>query len=201
MEFRLLPRPLLELSSGRSHCLFSLNASSRRYESSYRRTQQRLNIKPDPSFLHSKGSPAEDHIIFNPPSSAPSPLQTPAKFLPKEDKRKQLLALKPLFKTRLPPIISPQKIPHHHLTDKDIAQIQNLKRQNPEAWTNNKLAKKFNCSNHFIETCLAYCGVDNTKRKSEMKAKFEAAEARWGPRRRKAREETQRRFDLAYRGD
>jgi hypothetical protein len=43
--------------------------------------------------------------------------------------------------------------------------------------------------------------VDNAERKKEMKEKFEAVKARWGPRRRKAKEEQDRRFKLAYRGD
>jgi hypothetical protein len=34
-----------------------------------------------------------------------------------------------------------------------------------------------------------------------MKEKLEAVQERWGPRRRKAREEQEKRFKLAYRGD
>jgi hypothetical protein len=104
--------------------------------------------------------------------------------------------------TRLPPPIRAKpKVPHHHLSDADIAEIIRLKRQDPDEWTNTKLARKFNCSSLFISICLTQCGVDNTKRKLEMKEKLEAVQARWGPRRRKAREEQEKRLKLAFRGD
>ena len=205
MDSRLVRRPLIDLLSGRRQCLLSLNTSTRRHESSYRRTKQRLNVKPDASFLLSKNSPQQDHIIFNPPSSAPSVLHTPIKFLPKEDKRRQLLAAtaaKHPVPTRLPPQLRAKiSVPHHHLTDKDIAEIQRLKRSDPDAWNNTKLARKFNCSSTFVSICLRECGVDDTQRKLEMKAKLEAIKTKWGPRRRKAREEQDKRFELAYRGD
>jgi hypothetical protein len=87
------------------------------------------------------------------------------------------------------------------LNDTDIAEIVKLKQQDPDQWTNTKLARKFNCSSLFVSVCLTQCGVDNTERKKEMQEKFEAVKARWGPRRRKAKEEQDRRFKLAYRGD
>jgi hypothetical protein len=208
MEARLLRRPVASLLLGRPQCLLALNATSSRHESSYRRSKSRLNVKPEPSFLpsYSKTPVQQDHIVFNPPSSAPSVLHTPLKFLPKEDKRKQLLvATAQKFsssQTRLPPPIRAKpKVPHHHLSDADIAEIIRLKRQDPDEWTNTKLARKFNCSSLFISICLTQCGVDNTKRKLEMKEKLEAVQARWGPRRRKAREEQEKRLKLAFRGD
>jgi hypothetical protein len=48
---------------------------------------------------------------------------------------------------------------------------------------------------------LSQCGVDDSKRKKEMQEKLEAIKARWGPRRRKAKEEQERRYQLAYRGE
>lgn len=68
-------------------------------------------------------------------------------------------------------------------------------------WTNGKLARKFNCSNKFVEICLSYSGVDDTARKAEMAAKLEAVKTQWGPRRRKAREDAAKRYQLAFRGD
>jgi hypothetical protein len=206
MEARVIRRPIANLLSGRSQCLLALNASSSRHESSYRRSKQRLNVKPHSSFLQSNLSLQQDHIVFNPPSSAPSVLHTPLKFLPKEDKRRQPLAAtaQKLSSSQIrlpPPIRAKPKVPHHHLNDKDIAEIIKLKQQEPDRWDNTRLARKFNCSSLFISICLAECGVDNTQRKKEMKEKFEAIQARWGPRRRKAREDQERRFQLAYRGE
>ncbi|SMQ45146.1 unnamed protein product [Zymoseptoria tritici ST99CH_1A5] len=57
-----------------------------RNAATYRRTRKLLRVKVDPSFAPSK-TEAQDHIIFNPPSSAPSPYDTPPKFLPKSDPR------------------------------------------------------------------------------------------------------------------
>ena len=206
MDSRLVRRPVLDLLSGRSQCLLSLNASSRRQQSSYRRSKQRLNIKPDSSFLP-RDSPNQDHIIFNPPSSAPSVLHTPLKFLPKEDKRRQLLAatasrFQSSTSTLPPPVYKTQKFPHHHLTDKDIAEILRLKRQDPEEWTNNKLSRKFNCSHHFISICLDGCGAaGDAERKKAMADQLEAVKSQWGPRRRKAREDRVKRMELALKGE
>src|ERR1700710_1205995 len=123
MEARLVGRPLIDLLSGKRQCLFSLNTTARRYESSSRRLRHRLNIKPDVSF--SSNSLQADHIIFNPPSSAPSVLHTPLIFMPKEDKRKQLFAARQAPPARLPPVIqkfAPVGV-RHHLKDSDIAEI------------------------------------------------------------------------------
>ncbi|KAL2071690.1 hypothetical protein VTL71DRAFT_12925 [Oculimacula yallundae] len=207
MDSRLVRRPVLDILSGRSQCLFALNASSRRQQSSYRRSKQRLNIAPDSSFL-SHDSPEQDHIIFNPPSSAPSVFHTPLKFLPKEDKRRQILAAtaarfpSPSATTLPPPVYKTQKFPHHHLTDKDIAEILRLKRQAPEEWTNNKLSRKFNCSHNFISICLQTCNVPGIeKRKKAMDEQLEAVKAQWGPRRTKARQDRAKRMDLALKGE
>ncbi|CAL3967645.1 unnamed protein product [Diplocarpon coronariae] len=206
MDSRLIRRPILDFVSGRSPCLLTLN-TSRRQQSSYRRSKQRLNIAPHPSFLPSQDSPKQDHIIFNPPSSAPSVYHTPLKFLPKEDKRRQLLAatalkLKPSSAV-LAPVLQPQKVPHHHLSEKDIAEIFRLYRKEPGEWTNTKLARKFNCSSLFISICLSQAGLgmDNSARKAEVAAKLQARKDAWGPRRRKAREDKAKRFEMAKRGD
>jgi hypothetical protein len=100
-----------------------------------------------------------------------------------------------------PPIKAKPKVPHHHLSEQDMAEIQKLKRADPDQWTNAKLARKFNCSSTFISICLRECGVDNTERKKEMEAKMEAIKAKWGPRRRKARADADKRYELAYRGE
>ncbi|KAL2015085.1 hypothetical protein VTK56DRAFT_6324 [Thermocarpiscus australiensis] len=65
-----------------------------RQKSSAARTKRALNIPPHESFLSPLGTdgaarPATDHIIFNPPASAPSVFHTPFKFLPKTDPRRR----------------------------------------------------------------------------------------------------------------
>jgi hypothetical protein len=163
-----------------------------------------LNIKPDSSFLSSRDTLQQDHIIFNPPAAAPSVYHTPAKFLPKDDPRRQLLAATqsqvPALNTKLPPPIH-TKIPNNHLTEKDLQEILELKRRQPDVWTNGKLARKFGCSNSFISICLSYSEVDVTDRRAEMKAKLEAVKAKWGPRRTKAREDREKRYQLWFKDD
>ncbi len=63
---------------------------ARRQQSTTSRTKKALKIAPHPSFLAAgPASPTANHVIFNPPSSAPSVYHTPFKFLPKSDPRRQ----------------------------------------------------------------------------------------------------------------
>jgi hypothetical protein len=200
MEARLIRRPAIDLLSRKSQCLLPFATAARRYESSYRRTKSRLNVKPDSSFLLSNNSPKHDHIIFNPPSSAPSVLHTPLKFLPKEDKRRQLLAAtagRTAASPRLPPIVAKPKVQNHHLDEAQIAEIQKLRSSDPLKWSAGKLARKFNCSQFFIKIC---CEATPEKKELERQ-KLEAQKARWGPRRTMAREDKLKRWDLILRDE
>ena len=67
----------------------------------------------------------------------------------------------------------------------------------PENWTRLKLARKFNCSSLFVGMCC-----EATKEKVEVeKAKLEALKARWGPKRRMAREDRVKRREAVYRDE
>lgn len=193
---------MADLLSGRNQCLLSFSTSACRQQESYRRTKQKLNIQPDASFLPS-GKIQPDHIIFNPPSSAPSVLHTPLIFLPKDDKRKALLlksAAKFPTPSKLPPVIKKFKPLEegirHHLKEADIAEIQRLRLEDPDKWTARKLGVKFNCSTFFVAMC---CRAPSEKLERD-KEKFEAMTARWGPKRTKAREDRWKRMELAVRG-
>ncbi|KAI1501511.1 mitochondrial ribosomal protein subunit L20-domain-containing protein [Biscogniauxia marginata] len=100
METRQLLRPLGNCSgslTGNSTARFasvSVSASvpfsaatGRRHQSSTSRTKKMLKIPPHPSFL----TPIEgqNHVVYNPPSAAPSVYHTPFKFLPRTDPRRQ----------------------------------------------------------------------------------------------------------------
>jgi len=204
MDVRLLRRPVCDILSGRNHFILAENALFRRHQSSFRRTKKTLNVKPDSSFLFSKMSPQQDHIIFNPPSSAPSVLHTPLKFLPKDDKRRQLLANASTSTIAasslpLPPPIIKQKPDYqrHHLSEEDVEEMRRLRALDPEKWSILKLARKFNCSSWFIKYC---CDVPIEKVEAQ-KAKLEATKARWGPKRRMAREDRVKRREAVYRDE
>lgn len=202
MDLRILRRPVADIFSAKSQCLLSLNATARRHESSYRRSKQRLNVKPDPNFVPSNGA-LQDHIIFNPPSSSPSVFHTPLKFLPKDDKRRKVLAITQerlnVLSHRLPPPVDPKQLKYqrHHLSEKDVAEIKRLRAEAPEKWTRLQLAKKFNCSSIFIGMI-----AESSEAKRELeRQKLEAVKARWGPTRTAAREDRQRRIELAKRDE
>lgn len=200
MEARVLRRPLVDLFSHRSQCAFLSNPpAARRHQSSFRRTKQRLRVAPDASFAPSK---TQDHIIFNPPSSAPSVLHTPLLFLPKEDKRRALFASAAAKKTANGELPPPTFVPkpgyqRHHLTEADVAEIKRLRSTDPEQWSSTRLAKKFNCNARFVAMC---CEAPQEKKDLE-KAKLEAVKARWGPKKRMAREDRAKRQEMAKRDE
>jgi hypothetical protein len=146
-------------------------------------------------------SAQQDHIIFNPPSSAPSVFHTPLKFLPKDDKRRQLLAHSGTSGTAssLPPPVTKSKpnYQRHHLSEEDVAEIKRLRSTNPEKWTRTKLARKFNCSSLFVGICCEAIG----EKKAAERTKLEAVKARWGPKRRMAREDRLKRREAVYRDE
>ncbi|EPQ63476.1 Bgt-3756 [Blumeria graminis f. sp. tritici] len=207
MQARLAINPYLEVLTQSKNNLLHLNACARRHESSSRRNRSRLNVKPEPSFLLPKGSPRENHIIFNPPSSAPSVYETPRKFLPPDDIRKKLIHSAAGHSHHsskdIPPLMRPKEYNplRGHLKEADIAEIQRLNNLDRNFWTNRKLARKFQCSSEFVSVCLRHAGGDPSVRKAEMKAKWEYIQSQWGPRRRKAHEERQKRWQLALRDE
>ena len=188
-------------------CLFTCPSSARRilphrlglparigrcHESTARRLRQRLRIKPDPSFA--KTLPTQDHIVYNPPSSAPSVYHTPTKFLPKNDIRRRLLTSAGSSSlptsdnptaSALPPPVRPSEEKKYNLTSADFAEIRRLRSENPLKWTNNALARKFQCSTVLIPmVCSAPKEVKGLREKE-----LEEIKRKWGPRKRAARED------------
>ena len=175
---------------------------SRRHESSARRTTKRLRVKPSASFTANiPPEQSNDHIVFNPPFSAPSPYHTPPAFLPPNDPRRELLReshthtnpYRDPGKQLPPPINKKEEVPkRYHLTDKEIEEIRQLRGEDPERWTQTTLAEKYNCSEYFV-------GIVAPVTKARLEAhhrKKEEVEARWGRRRTYAREDRQRRKDM-----
>lgn len=165
----------------------SLSLGSRRHQSSYRRTKQRLRVKPDASFGPS--SHGHDQIIYNPPSSAPSVYHTPNKFLPPNDTRRQMRVEAPanVNVKDLPGLTKHTPEIKYHLTPSDIEEIRRLRLSDPMTWSRYKLAKRFECSPIFIAmVCEA-----SPEKKQIQKQVLEAVQSRWGPKRRMAREDRQ----------
>jgi hypothetical protein len=186
-----------------------------RHESTTRRHKKLLALPEAPSYTSNRSEPT---LIFNPPSSAPSVYHTPLKFLPKEDKRRNLYTAAlhtqhtTALRTRTSPIAAagtplhtashlpprpsnhlpaPVRAPYekkYHLTDAEISEIRSLRTQDPYTWTRVKLAEKFGCSQFFVGMV-----VKAKDRAKEVEAGHEEARQRWGVRRREAREDRGRR--------
>ena len=180
----------------------------RRNVASFRRTRKALRVKADPSFAPSKTEP-QDHIIFNPPSSAPNVYHTPLKFLPKSDPRRKLHSLAPMSSATPPSTpstsseanaasspqrlksIRPQYEKKYHLGPEQMEEIRRLRKEDPKKWSRIRLAEKFECSQFFIGLCCCAPEV-----KEERDRELEAIKKRWGRKKTEAREERKARKAL-----
>ncbi|KAI4094810.1 MAG: hypothetical protein LQ348_003197 [Seirophora lacunosa] len=170
----------------------------RRHESSARRTTKRLRVKPDPSSFAPPvtADQLQQNVVFNPPSSSPSPYHTPAVFLPRSDPRRSLLAqahdhANPYAQPnkRLPPPTKKSVEKRYHLKEEEIAEIRRLRLEDPFTWSRKKLAQKFDCSDFFV---AMICEASPERKKQQQRA-LDEIKARWGNRRRHAREDRQKR--------
>lgn len=189
-----------------------------RHESTTRRHKKLLTVQQAPSYTPDRPEPT---LIFNPPSSAPSPYHTPLKFLPQSDKRRALYAsflststqrahrtatspvsspgtplstsslLPPKPSASLPPALRQPYEKKYHLTDVEIREIQRLRAEDPVRWTRVRLAEKFGCSQFFVGLV-----AKNEAKAEQVGREHDKARNKWGERRREARHERQRRKEL-----
>jgi hypothetical protein len=189
-------------------CATVLQAESRRHQSSYRRSRSRLNIKPDASFLPSRTEP-HDHIIYNPPPSAPSVYHTPTLFLPKSDRRRQMhdaaIASNPQLanttssdQQKLPPPVRKPYEKKYHVTEEQMNEIRALRKEDPLKWSASQLAKKFACSSLFVSFVTDGLAPGKKEQQQQVTA---IVQSRWGPKRRIAREDRQIRREKWFRDE
>jgi hypothetical protein len=185
--------------------------SCRRHTSSFRRTRKALRVKPDASFAPS-ATETQDHIVFNPPSSAPNVYHTPQKFLPQNDPRRRLSAIAPTS-TSTPPstpgnasglkqpnhsspaavgnVLRPRQEKKYHLTPAQVAEIRKLRAEDPKVWTRVRLAEKFECSQFFVSLCCSSPEI-----KEQRDKELEEIKRKWGRKKTEAREDRQTRKAL-----
>jgi hypothetical protein len=188
-------------------CAESFNSTPRRYQSSYRRTRLRLNVKPDASFLPST-TETHDHILYNPPPSAPNIYHTPSIFLPKSDKRRQMHDLATRkdpqlaagattlsSQKRLPPPMRRPYEKRYHITEAQMEEMRRLRKEDPVMWSVTALAKRFDCSRIFVSFVTE--GLSEEKQK-QQKMVTEVIKSRWGSKRRVAREDRALRKERWY---
>jgi hypothetical protein len=180
----------------------------RRHQSTTSRTKKMLKIPPHPDFLTPNAG--QNHIIFNPPASAPSVYHTPFKFLPKTDPRRRA-NLSQLFRTSedveagskgdgstLPPPSreSETRQRKYNVTEEQVEEMRRLRAEDPVQWSVLKLAAKFDCTPMFVMICCRPSDEHHAKERQRL----QAIKARWGPRRTKAREDRFKRRTLLLQG-
>ena len=189
-------------------CATVLQAESRRHQSSYRRSRSRLNIKPDASFLPSRTEP-HDHIIYNPPPSAPNVCHTPTLFLPKSDRRRQmhdaaiasnlqLANTTASDQQKLPPPVRKPYEKKYHVTEEQMNEMRALRKEDPLKWSASQLAKKFACSSLFVSFVTDGLAPGKKEQQQQVTA---IVQSRWGPKRRIAREDRQIRREKWFRDE
>lgn len=154
--------------------------------------------KPFPTSFHPVRSANKtkiqlpEGVVYNPPSSAPTPYQTPSAFLPSSDARRNApWNQQPQDIECMPPLVEPTQ-KSYNLTEADIAEIQRLRLEDPEQWTRKVLSKKFNCSPFFISM------VSNpaSERQVEMDRRLGIIKSGWTDHRANARKDRVRRKQL-----
>ncbi|KAK1835464.1 mitochondrial ribosomal protein subunit L20-domain-containing protein [Podospora conica] len=209
-----------------------------RHKSSTSRTKRALNIPPHPSFLSPAGVPKpsnnaavaaapaapSSHIIFNPPSAAPSVYHTPFKFLPRSDPRRRAQLPANLFSASAtiqynnnnptttgaasaagPAAVDPKAFPElkphagslYHLSEADVAEMRRLRAEDPVKNSVTALATRFGCAKLFVMMCC----TSSLEHRLKMKEAFAEVRSKWGPRKAKAFEDRQRRWDMMLRGE
>ncbi|POS79329.1 hypothetical protein DHEL01_v202271 [Diaporthe helianthi] len=206
-------------------CVSSIRRTLRqqiRSKATASRTRRSLNIPPHPTFLAPDSSQQSDHIIFNPPASAPSVYHTPFKFLPKNDPRRRANLAKifeshfapttttggaaagapALEATDLPTLPSNHKYnPAFHergpITKDEVDEMRRLREEDPHKWNVRALSDKYAIPHIFVMMC---CQAPKEKLEFE-RTKMELIRQRWGPIRAKAKEDRHRRTQMLYRGE
>ncbi|ANB15688.1 mitochondrial 54S ribosomal protein YmL20 [Sugiyamaella lignohabitans] len=130
-------------------------------------------------------------LVYNPAPAAPSPYETPAAFLPKEDKRTVVVNSEEFPVDKIPALKEPLE-KKYNLTEKDLIEIHNLRTSDPNKWTRRALAEKFSCS----EFMISVASKPNPEYKKEMDERLETIKESWSPRRARARNDRQRRKRL-----
>ncbi|KAK3897815.1 mitochondrial ribosomal protein subunit L20-domain-containing protein [Staphylotrichum tortipilum] len=213
------PRPTTSPAAAAAVALGALSLpSGARTKATAARTRRALRIQPHYSFLHPPNKPGypayerptTDEIIFNPPSSAASVYHTPVKFLPKADPRRRTAALVAAAAgtgsstpsglvdlDAFPTVNMPDARPRHHLTKADIEEMRRLRTADPVTNSVVTLARRYECSQLFVLMC---CHAPPAHR-AKMREEEAKVRARWGPRRRSAREERARRNLMLQNGE
>ncbi|KAA8904293.1 hypothetical protein TRICI_005519 [Trichomonascus ciferrii] len=131
-------------------------------------------------------------LVYNPAPAAPTPYDTPAAFLPENDKRQIRKDAQPYDDVKYMPPLTPRQRKQYNLTEEDMIEIQRLRKEDPEKWTRKALAEKFNCSEFFI----SIASTPHPDRQKEMDRRLDVIKSLWNESRYRARRDRERRKQL-----
>ncbi|GMM49838.1 mitochondrial 54S ribosomal protein YmL20 [Starmerella bacillaris] len=124
-------------------------------------------------------------VSYNPAPAAPTPLETPAAFLPPQElKARTFLKDSNKFNTSNMPQISESPKRTYHLTDEDAAEIAALRQSDPYKWTRKNLAAKYNVS----EMVIGMLSTPNEEHSQEMDRRLDIIQSQWNDKRARARD-------------
>jgi hypothetical protein len=129
-------------------------------------------------------------LVYNPTPSPPTPYETPAAFLPKNDMRKVVKDAKDYNVDSMPRLSEePAEPSNYHLSEADFIEIQRLRHEDPSKWTRSALAEKFKCSPYVI----SLASTPHPDRDAEMQRRLGVIKSIWDTKRSRARTDRQRR--------
>lgn len=139
-------------------------------------------------------------LVHNPPASVPNASKTPKAFLPTQDPRSTRLSHKSYTREQvddMPVVYASSANPDYSVTPEIVSEIQSLRDSNPQEWTVNKLARKFQVSPAFVKVTTSI----NQVRKETLAQQEEAQKQQWPLQKQKARIDRKRRVELWLRNE
>ncbi|KAK6514310.1 hypothetical protein TWF506_008706 [Arthrobotrys conoides] len=137
-------------------------------------------------------APSETAILTSPPPANYAPINPRPEITSSSSSSSSTEPGSETPPEKLPPALSRPYQKTYHLNEADIKKIQQLRGQNPDVYTRNKLAKMFGCSEFFV----GMVAPTTEERKKEMRKRVEDVKAGWGKIRSFARMERGRRREL-----
>ncbi|EIW80937.1 hypothetical protein CONPUDRAFT_82054 [Coniophora puteana RWD-64-598 SS2] len=151
---------------------------------------------PDPlSASSAEVTALEDNLTFvhRPPPSAPTPFSTtlaPASPLLRPASADSNAAVPPLLR---PSAYAPAP---ERLSDEAIQRIRELRAEDPEKWSCNKLAALFGCKPYLVSKVAALPKKQRREKRKEVEREHEQERATWGDRKSVQREIRKKRRDF-----
>lgn len=132
-------------------------------------------------------------VSYNPAPAPPTPLETPAAFLPADERAaRSFVKDAGAYDVASMPALSPAPRRTYHLTQADADEIARLRLADPAKWTRPVLAQKFKVS-EFVVGMVSRPSPEHAR---EMQSRLETIQAQWNEDRTRARKHRKDRKQL-----